>query len=183
MIITITGKPCSGKGATVAKFLETHKFEKFSAGDIFRRIGTERGLNVLEMNKAKDVESIDKLVDDEIIAIGKRDLEKDIIFDSRTAWHFIPGSFKVFLDIQPREAARRLIGSGRTTEKVEVTEEEAMADLEARWNIENERYMKLYGFDNKNPQNYNIVIDTTNLTVEEVVQTMFKAYEEFLKNR
>ena len=85
MIITITGKPCSGKGASVAKFLEKHKFEKFSAGDIFRRIGAERGLNVLEINQVYDVTDIDKLVDDEITAIGKRDIEKDIIFDSKTA--------------------------------------------------------------------------------------------------
>ena len=183
MIITITGKPCSGKGASVAKFLEKHAFEKFSAGDIFRRIGAERGLNVLEMNQAHDVTNIDKLVDDEIVAIGKRDLEKDIIFDSRTAWYFIPGSFKVFLDIEPQEAARRLIGSGRTTEQTDLSEEEAIANLEKRWNIENDRYMKLYNFDNRNPNNYNCVINTTNMTIDEVADKIYESYVEFLNKR
>lgn len=183
MIITITGKPCSGKGATVAKIMENHKFEKFSAGDIFRRIATERGLNVLEINQAADVFNIDKLVDDEIVEIGKRDIDKDIIFDSRTAWHFIPNSFKVFLDIEPKEAARRLINSGRTSENVNVSEDEAIADLEKRWNIENDRYLKLYNFDNRNTKNYDIVVDTTNLTVEEVAETIMNAYFKFLKEK
>lgn len=183
MIITITGKPCSGKSAAIAKLMEKHNFEKFSAGEIFRRIGAERGLNILEMNQARDVIDIDKLVDDEIVAIGKRDLEKDIIFDSRTAWHFIPESFKVFLDIQPHEAARRLISSGRTTEQVDVSEEDAIASLEKRWDVENERYMKLYNFNNKNPENYNIVVDTTNITVDEVADKIYDAYLIYLENR
>jgi len=183
MIITITGKPCSGKGAAVAKIIEKHNFQKFSAGDIFRRIGAERGLNVLEINQAADVNDIDRLVDEEITAIGKRDLEKDIIFDSRTAWHFIPGSFKVFLDIEPKEAARRLINSNRTTENINVTEEEAIADLEKRWNIENDRYLKLYNFDNRTLSNYNLVVDTTNLSVEDVADQIMTAYFKFLEGK
>ena len=183
MIITITGKPCSGKSAAIAKLMEKQEFEKFSAGDIFRRIATERGLNVLEINQAGDVCDIDKMVDDEITAIGKRDLEKDIIFDSRTAWHFIPESFKVFLDIEPKEAARRLINSGRTTEKVDVSEEEAIADLESRWNIENDRYLMLYNFDNRNPKNYNIVVNTTNLSVDDVANKIYEAYIAFINER
>lgn len=186
MIITITGKPCSGKSATIAKLMEKQKFEKFSAGEIFRRIGAERGLDILQINQASDVFDIDKLVDDEITAIGKRDIEKDIIFDSRTAWHFIPESFKVFLDVQPIEAARRLIASGRTTENVNVSEQEAIADLESRWNIENDRYLKLYNFDNRNPKNYDIVVDTTKLSVDEVADIIYEAYlvyeKEWKKN-
>ena len=180
MIITITGKPCSGKGAAIAKFLEKHKFEKFSAGDLFRKIGEEQGMNVLEMNQADNVTDIDKLIDDEITAMGKRDIDKDIVFDSRTAWHFIPDSFKVFLDVQPKEAARRLINSGRTNEDVDVSEEEAIANLESRWNIENDRYLMLYNFDNRNPKNYNCVIDTTNMTIEEVADKIYSSYMEYV---
>ena len=183
MIITLTGKPCSGKGAALAKFLEKHKFEKFSAGDLFRKIGEEQGLNVLEMNQAENVTDIDKLIDDEITAMGKRDIDKDIVFDSRTAWHFIPDSFKVFLDVQPEVAAQRLINSGRTTEDVNVTLEEAMANLESRWNIENDRYLMLYNFDNRNPKNYNCVIDTTHMTVEEVADKIYSAYKEYVDAR
>ena len=89
----------------------------------------------------------------------------------------------MFLDIEPKEAARRLINSGRTSEKVDVSEEEAIANLEARWNTENDRYLMLYNFDNRNHANYDLVIDTTNLSVEEVADKIFESYLEFLEKR
>ena len=181
MIISITGKPCSGKSAAIEVLMNKHNFTKFSAGDIFRRIGAEQGMNVLEVNQSKDVKSIDKLVDDEIIAIGKRDIDKDIIFDSRTAWFFIPESFKVFLDIDPQEAAKRLLSSGRTTENVNVSLEEAVDDLAKRWEVENNRYLELYGFDNSNPNNYNLVVDTTNMTINEVADEIYKNYIKYIE--
>ncbi len=182
MIITITGKPCSGKGAVTSYLMEKYGFDKFSGGDIFRRIATERGIDILELNRLKD-KSIDKLVDEEIVKIGERDLYKDIIFDSRTAWHFIPKSFKVFLDILPEAQANRLINSGRTNEKVELTTEEAIASLAERWNLENTRYMEIYGFDNRNLNNYDLVVDTTELSIEEVAQKIYYAYEEYVKTK
>ena len=63
MIITITGKPCSGKSAVIDYMTSKYGFEKFSAGAIFRRIATERGVDILELNRLCDT-SIDKLVDD-----------------------------------------------------------------------------------------------------------------------
>ncbi len=180
MIITITGKPCSGKSVVIAKIIEKHGFTKFSAGEIYRKYGEQKGLNVLETNRSGD-HSIDKLVDDEITMIGKRDIDKNIIFDSRTAWHFIPNSFKVFLDIQPDEQVRRLLGSGRTNEDIEISPEQARKNLDERWKLENDRYLLLYGFDNRNPANYDLVIDTTDKQIEDIAEKIFEEYEKFLK--
>lgn len=182
MIITITGKPCSGKSVVIAELMDKHNFSKFSAGEIFRKIATERGIDVLELNRANDT-SIDKLVDDEIVRQGKENLEKDIIFDSRTAWHFIPESFKVFLDIDSDEQARRLLGSGRTNENINLTHEEAKKALNERWELENNRYRSLYDFDNRDKSNFDFVIDTTNLTVEETAEKIYEEYLKFLKKR
>ena len=181
MIITITGKPCSGKSVVIAKFIEKYGFTKFSAGEIYRKYGQQKGLNVLETNRSGD-HSIDKLVDDEITEIGKRDIDKNIIFDSRTAWHFIPNSFKVFLDIQPDEQVKRLLGSGRTgSENVNISPEQARSDLDERWQLENDRYLLLYGFDNRNSANYDLVIDTTHKGVEEIAETIYSEYKKYLK--
>lgn len=182
MIITITGKPCSGKSVVIAELMNKHNFSKFSAGEIFRKIATERGIDVLELNRANDT-SIDKLVDDEIVRQGKENLEKDIIFDSRTAWYFIPKSFKVFLDIDSDEQARRLLGSGRTNENINLTHDEAKNALNERWELENKRYRSLYDFDNRDKSNFDFVIDTTNLTVEETAEKIYEEYLKFLKKR
>lgn len=182
MIITITGKPCSGKGAVTAYLVNNYGFEKFSAGDIFRRIATERGVDVLELNRLNDT-SIDHMVDDEIVKVGKENEGKKMIFDSRTAWHFVPKSFKVFIDVEPQEQARRLINSGRNTEKVDLSVEEAIASLDERWNLENTRYMSIYGFDNRNKANYDLVIDNTNLTIEETGKAIYDAYLNYVNNQ
>ena len=180
MIITITGKPCSGKGAVTAYLMEKYKFEKFSGGDIFRKIATERGVDILELNRLHDT-SIDRLVDEEIVRIGERDIDKDIIFDSRTAWHFIPNSFKVFLDIKPEEQANRLINSGRTSEKVNLTVEEAIESMKERWNLENNRYQEIYGFDNRDLSKYDLVVDTSDMSIEDVGEVIHSAYLKYIK--
>lgn len=179
MIITLTGKPCSGKGEVTKYLMSKYGFDKFSAGDIFRRIATERGVDVLELNRMHDT-SVDKLVDDEIIKIGERDLDKNIVFDSRTAWHFIPKSFKVFLDVSEDEQARRLLGSGRTNENINLSHEEAKHALKERWDIENSRYKELYDFDNRDSSKFDIVIDTTNLTVAESAEKIYEAYLKYI---
>ena len=180
MIITITGKPCSGKGAVTAYLVENYGFEKFSAGDIFRRIATERGVDVLELNRLNDT-SIDHLVDNEIVKVGTENEGKKMIFDSRTAWHFVPKSFKVFVDVEPQEQARRLINSGRSTEKVDLSPEEAIDALDERWELENKRYMTIYGFDNKDKSNYDLVIDNTHLSIEETGKAIYDAYLKYIE--
>ena len=180
MIITITGKPCSGKSAVIDHIVNKYGFEKFSGGAIFRRIATERGVDILELNRIHDT-TIDKLVDDEIVKIGERDLDKDIIFDSRTAWYFIPKSFKVFLDIAPHEQARRLINSKRDDEIINLSPEEAIKSMDERWNLENERYREIYDFDNRDQSVFDCVVDTTDLKVEEVADRIYEAYMNYIK--
>ena len=182
MIITMTGKPCSGKSVVIAYLMEKYGFTKFSGGDIFRRIASERGIDVLELNRRNDT-SIDKLVDDEIIAIGKRDIDKNIIFDSRTAWHFIPASFKVFLDIDVEEQINRLVNSGRTTEIVDLSHDDAKKALQERWDLENKRYKELYNFDNTDLSKYDCVVNTSALSVEEVAEKIYSEYLNYLNSK
>ena len=134
----------------------------------------------MELNRQHDV-SVDKIVDDELIKAGERDIDKDIIFDSRTAWHFIPKSFKVFLDVQEDEQARRLLGSGRTNENINLTHEEAKKNLKERWDLENDRFKEIYNFDNRDNSNYDLVVDTTGKTIEEVGELIYSEYEKYLK--
>ncbi len=182
MIITITGKPCSGKSAVIAYLMEKYGFDKFSAGAIFRKIAAERGVDVLELNRLNDT-SIDKLVDDEIVRVGKEKINENIIFDSRTAWYFIPDSFKVFVDVNPDEQARRLFNSGRDQKETGETVEDAKNALEERWNLENKRYNQIYGFDNKSPEKFDLVVDNSNLTIEETGEAIYAGYLKFLENR
>lgn len=180
MIITVTGKPCSGKG-TVCKLIAKNKnFEYISTGDMFRELSQQSGQDILNFQKNDNIKDIDKLIDDKIANVGKTRLSDNIIIDSRLAWHFIPNSFKVFIDVDLDTASKRLISSNRDTEKT-TSIDDAMQLLTERWNLENSRYLDLYGINNLNPNNYDFVISSDNLTPEEVASSIMNAYEKFIK--
>lgn len=183
MIITVTGKPCSGKGTVGKLFASSYGFEYMCTGDIFRAVSKEYGANgILEFNQDERIKKIDKEVDNRTINIGKTRLDENIILDSRLAWHFIPNSFKVFLDVGLDTAAHRLLSAKRDSEPVNnLTEAKKL--LQDRWDSENYRYQELYQIDNNNFKNYNLVITTDNKTIEEIVEEIYKNYVKFIKNR
>ena len=50
-----------------------------------------------------------------------------------------------------------------------------------RANLEVERYFNLYGVRKDDMSNYDLVVDTTCLTIEEVKQTILDEYDKWLK--
>ena len=183
MIITITGKPCSGKGTVAKEFCKKYNFEYLCTGDMFRAYAKEFGYDNILTFQEQDprIKQIDKLVDDKIYDIGKTRTSENIVIDSRLAWHFVEKSFKVFIDVEDSVAGNRLINAKRDTEK-STTIDEAISSLQSRWNIENERYMELYGVNNLNPKNYDYIIDSSNLTPTEIVEKIYENYLDFVKN-
>lgn len=71
MNLSLTGNLGSGK-SSLGKELIARGFEIVSSGDIFRGLAAERGVSIVEMNKIAETDkSIDKMVDDRTIALGK----------------------------------------------------------------------------------------------------------------
>ncbi len=60
--------------------------------------------------------------------------------------------------------------------------EEHKKALIERFEKENERYFKLYGVRKEDYSNYDLVIDTTNKTPEEVAKLIIKEYEKWQMN-
>ena len=182
MIITITGKPCSGKGTVSKLFCEKFGFKYICTGDIFREYAKKLGSdNILNLQLDDRVKEIDKLVDNKIYKLGQKSLNENIVIDSRLAWHFIPNSYKVFIDIDDNIAAERLLNANRSTEHVESLAE-AIESLQKRWKVENDRYMELYNVDNLNLNQYNLIISSNTLTPEEISMIIYENYKNFIKN-
>jgi len=169
MIITITGNLGSGK-STVAKLVaQKLDLKHYSTGDFMRQMATERGVDLLELNKiAEKDKSVDKELDDRQIKLGKT--ENNFIIDARLGWHFIPHSIKIFLDVTDEEAARRIFSDQRTTEKPYNTIQEAMENIRKRRESEKKRYRELYGLDYYDKKNYDLIVDTTKITAEQVAE-------------
>lgn len=182
MIITITGKPCSGKGTVSKLFCEKHNFNYMCVGDMMRDLAIKNGQTILEFQQNNpNIKEVDKQLDGFTEEIGKTRLDENLMIDSRLAWHFIPKSFKVFVDVDWETAGGRLMQAERDSESAKDLES-AIKTLKGRWQVENDRYQELYGVNNYNLENYNLVINSSNKTVEEIVEIITKAYKEFMQN-
>ena len=180
MLITITGKPCSGK-STIAKILcQKYGFTKIGVGDMFKAEAEKRGMNAEEFNAYCLTDpSYDFFIDNETARLGKELAGQKVIFDSRLAWHFVPKSFKVFVDLNEDEMALRLANSDRTGKEKITDVQEAKRSLINRFNLENERYKQIYGFDNLDMSNYDFVLDSSARTPEDLADELYKKYQEF----
>ena len=183
MIITISGAPGSGK-STVAKLVaQKLGYRHYSAGDFMREIAEKRGLSLLELGKiAEKDRSIDQELDIRTIALGRK--EDDFVMDSRLAYHFIPDSFKIFLEVDEKEAAKRIFGdvkkkkTGRAVEKESTTLAATLAAIRKRKKSEERRYEKYYNLNPYDKKQYDCIVDTTKTTPEQAVEKVIEAVKK-----
>jgi cytidylate kinase len=163
--VTVSGELGSGKTAIAAALSARLGADVVSTGAIHRRIAAERGASALETNLIAERDgSIDELIDGELVRLGA---EPDrIIFDSRMAWHFVPGALKIHLVVDPRVAAERMAGREATSVEGYRSVDEAQAKAAERQASERRRFLATYDVDIDRLRNYDVVMDTTNTGVE-----------------
>ena len=186
MHITITGKLGSGKSTVAKKLVELYGFEIFSTGAILRAAAAERGMDVLELNKELSAKldsdrSMDDLIDNTTIRVASERKDDKLIFDSRMAWHFVPGSFKVFVTVDPRVAAERVMKDPRPGEPAEDIDE-LCAELIERSKVEQSRFQTLYGVDYYDYNNYNLVVDSSRRTPDEIVSLIWEGFNAYMQD-
>jgi cytidylate kinase len=172
MKITLCGLPGTGKGTLGNALASKHGLEFTSAGDIFRSWAKEEGMALNDFEtKAKADPQFDNKLDDKVAEYGKS--QDNFIFDGRLAWHFIPDSLKIKLICGLEERIRRVA----SREKI-FYDDALIASLE-RDQIIAGRYKKFYGIDDYlSNANFDVVIDTTHLNVEEGVAEIEKYLTE-----
>lgn len=181
-IITIAGKPGSGKSTTSSLVAGALGYTKFSSGDFFREIAKERGIDVLAANKAaEDEKEIDYLVDQKLRDLGSA--QDNLVIDSRMAWHWMPYSFRVYLDLDLRVAAERILAhhESRHDEDIPESVDVYAQKLQARLDSESKRYLDLYNVNPYDPTNYDLVVDTAINNPEAVQKIILDAYNNWVQ--
>jgi CMP/dCMP kinase len=183
MIISFSGDHGSGK-STIAKMLaEKLDWPRYYIGGIRRQIAKERGLTLAEYNKLGESDpTTDSEVDEYQKRLGKT--LNNFIIEGRTSWYFIPHSIKIFLAVDEKEAAKRIFtdlkkSNERNEDNAIKTERDVLHSSRKRLESDNLRYQKYYNIDVYDQKNYDFVIDTTYLTIEEV----FGRVLTFVKSR
>lgn len=182
-IITIAGRPGSGKSTASKSVAAVLGYEHFSSGDLFRAIGKERGVDVHKTNiVAEQEQDIDHLVDQRLRDIGAS--QDQVAIDSRMAWHWMPFSFKVYLNLDLSIAARRILQNMDAArlehEHIPNDPDEYASILQQRLDSEAKRYKALYDVNPYDVSNYDLVIDTSDTTPEETLEQILAAYKTWL---
>ncbi len=169
MIVTLNGIPGSGKSAVGKRVAERLGYEFMSMGMLRREMAEDLGITLEELNRRGEEDpSTDTVVDEYQEKMGR---ERDnLVIDGKTSWYFIPHSVKVFLTADYKTCARRIMGDDRKVEQFKSIDE-AVASIKNRMASDNKRYMKYYGIEDAyDHSHYDLIIDTSHLTIDEVVQ-------------
>ena len=167
-VITISGQLGSGK-STITKLLSDKLgWATYSTGQAQRLIAKKYGISTLELNQRAIT---DKSIDDEIDAVFKNPPwgDQPCVVDSRLAFYFLPKSFKVCLRVAPEVAAERVFKENRALETYDSVAQ-AQEYLQKRRQLEHAHFMKNYGLNIDQDGLFDLIIDTTNLTPDEICQ-------------
>lgn len=183
MIITINGDNGAGKSTISTKIAEELGYKRHFMGQIHRDVAKEKGITLEELHAIREKDpKFDKAVDDFLINLGKE--SDNFVIDSRTAWHFLPNSLKLYLKVDDTEAAKRIFlelqQENKRNEASGLDSEEKVLESVKKRNLKDTKlYKELYGIDIRDEKNFDFILDTTHLSIEEV----FEKVMEFIKSK
>ena len=153
-VISITGDLASGQ-STVSKMLaEDLGFFLYRNGTYFRELAIKSGMSVTEFGF--------------------------YVKDNMVHQAGVPESFKVYLKVDVDVAAKRAFADPHRKRSEDLpTLEEQKADMIKRTKSDLQRYLDLYKVRRDDMNNYDLVIDTTNLRPEEVLEIIKQEYQKW----
>ena len=181
MIITLWWKAWSGKG-TVSKLLaEKLGYTIISIGSLKRQLAEEMGLSISEFNALGEKPENQHEFDLKYEEYQKNlPLESKVILESRLGFLCQPHAFKVFLDIEDKVAAQRILGDNRTTDTFQ-SSQHALEITRTRNLNDQARYLRLYNIDLRDTSHYDCIINTSHLTPDQVVTEILEQFEKAKK--
>ena len=170
VLVTIDGPSGSGKGTLAEQIADELGVRHFSASDVFYSIADERGISHVELSKQAGKE-VDLEVDRKTL---ERGLKTNCVIDSRIA-SYVLGTYsdlKIYLTADLEERARRI--AAREDKDLETVLEETRERDEEN----NRRYEEYYGIDTEDKSIYDVLIDNTDVDINEQQELVEKIVEE-----
>lgn len=177
MIISISGKPGSGKSTLARELSRKLGWKYHYMGGLRRNAAAKRGLTLQEYNKLGETDpSTDMEVDEFQKHLGET--EDNFIIDGRTSWYFIPHSLKIYLDVDETIGVQRVFNelqnaNNRNEDKTLNTVKCVAESIQKRLNSDNLRYKKYFNIDVFDKNNYDYVLDTSNLNPTEALAEVY----------
>jgi len=178
MIITISGMPGSGKSTVAGLVAKKLGIKHYSIGDLMGEIAVEKGISLLELSRiAEKSREIDELLDKKQSNLGNA--QDNFVIDSRLGWHFIPGSVKIFLDVDLDTGAKRVYQTKRKDEAENVSLKKTKENILKRIASEKRRYKRYYQLDYFKRANYDYVVDTSHISAGKAAEDIITFIKRF----
>ena len=175
MIITISGLAGSGK-STIAKLLsEKIKYKYVSVGNIFRECAKKKHLSLEDfLKQVEENPETDKEIDKKIFENAKKD---NIIIEGRLIGIFAKkndiDSLRVWLNTDEKTRINRI------AKRDNIYYDEALKNVKMREVSDSYRYKKIYDVDINDLSYYSLIIDTTALTPEQIINVIIDKWNEY----
>jgi CMP/dCMP kinase len=172
MIITIGGTPGSGKSTISRMLAERLRIPFVSMGQLQREYAASKGLTIEQLNELYEEDfSHNFKIDEYQKNIAKK--HETFIIDSRLGFFIFPQSIKVFLTVPPSVGADRVYARKHVAEHWHSVAEAAIA-LAERAEYERRNYLEHYGVDILDMSKYDLILDSSTLTPEEILQKILQ---------
>jgi cytidylate kinase len=170
--IAISGDISSGKSTLARNLANALGWKNISAGSFFREWHQKNNIPV--QNPEEVPEELDRKIDGEFKSQMKE--SKNVIFESHLAGWLakdLDRTFKILITADFDERMRRAALREDCSIKDAIKQSERRAKLLA------DKFKKLYGVDNSfNKEYFDLFVDSTKKSKEEVLETALKALEE-----
>lgn len=179
--ITVSGDIGAGK-STFAKHLASDlDIPRIYIGQLMREEAAKRGLTLDEFNaKLEEDDEIDRYMD--ALQTNKSKEYERGIFEGRVSWYFVESpDAKLFFTVNQHLAAERIFADKSDLRDTYGSVDELAKANEERKQSEETRYQNYYGISAYNPENFDLVIDTTEMNIQEVYEHTVICLAEFLQ--
>lgn len=187
MIISFNGVAGSGKSTIAKRLAEKLGWPRYYMGGLRRDKAKERGMTLAEYNKLGETDpKTDIEVDEYQKELGEK--QDNFVVEGRTSWYFIPQSIKIYLDVDKKIGAKRVFDelqkkSGRNEDKDLETMKDVLKSHKKRIKSDRKRYKKYYNIDVYSPKNYDLVLDTSGFSIEEVFEKVYNFVKERIESQ
>jgi predicted cytidylate kinase len=175
MRISISGPPGSGKTTICMLVANRLDYDFILVGQIFRQMALERKVDLETFGRlAEEDETIDRELDDRMLAIARAN--ENIVLEGRLTGAMLKmkkmSVFSVYV------IASEVVRAQRIGKRENRDPDAILKDMRVREKSEKKRYMAYYGIDPYDRTLYDLWIDSSNVTPENIADMIITKVKE-----
>ena len=166
IVVTISGLHGTGKSTYARALAREFGLRHVSAGMLFRKIASQKGCSVEELSRLAERDAgVDRIVDERTKMEAKKG---SVVIDGQLAGWMAKdqANIRIFLIAPDKVRIERLA----RRDNVDYTEAERQTRL--REEIEQKRYQKFYGVDIRDISIYDVILNTTLLSLDSNIKVL-----------